>query len=255
MFCCGTDFYPRVFFPAHVPLKNQERTTKRSRKNDGHGPRVFRAVLLESRDDPSRWKNCCHVRNLPLGNLTSFGKKKNWKNEWRICHRPTHAHTHTHTHTYTHTDFSSSCRSGNYPRRCLRRHGSVLKMVLVGVYRNRSNCVWSWYCVRWCFDSSLSILLSEDQLCFLSTVSIGKSKDVVLSRSGPKQLNINSAVKVDGTVDVKALKINGKPFSGQCKCSGGGGSVLAPIKESCGSDCKACSKAKIWADGLLRFHN
>ena len=84
----------------------------------------------------------------------------------------------------------------------------------------------------------------------------GSKSDVVISRSGPKKLNINSAVTVEGTMDVKgtmnvkALKVNGKTFAG-CQCSGGGGSVVAPIKEGCGSGCKACSKAKIWADGAL----
>ena len=56
---------------------------------------------------------------------------------------------------------------------------------------------------------------------FYPTISLVLKSDVVISRSGPKKLNINSAVIVEGIMSVKNLKINGQPFTG-CKCSDGG---------------------------------
>ena len=160
--------------------------------------------------------------------------------------RTTRARTRSHSHRFF---YCSSYRFGNSQRRGHRRHGFVFEMVFVEVYQNQKRLrpILMFCALKFWSPFVYSLRRSKS---FPSTVPIGQNKDVVLSRSGPKQLNINSAVKIEGIVDVKALKINGKPFSGQCKCSGGG-SVLAPIKESCGSDCKACSKAKIWADGAL----
>ena len=85
---------------------------------------------------------------------------------------------------------------------------------------------------------------------FYPTISLVLKSDVVISRSGPKKLNINSAVIVEGIMSVKNLKINGQPsLVVNALTADGGGSLVFHIKDGYGSDYKDFSKSKIWDDG------